>query len=93
MKVKTKICAIYCLIFSLFYGFTDEVEDEGATFTLYEAISLAVQRNYDIRKQQQALVIAQAKYLQAKGALDITTGIEGQYTHSQNPVDSRDPNY
>lgn len=93
MNIKIKICAIYCLIFSLFCGFPDDGEDEEAVFTLYEAISVAVQRNYDIRKQQQALAIAQAKYLQAKGALDITTGIEGQYNHSQNPVDSRDPNY
>ena len=81
------------MIFSLFCCFPDDAGDEEAVFTLYEAISVALQRNYDIRKQQQALVIAQAKYLQAKGALDITTGLEGQYNHSQNPVDPRDPNY
>ena len=62
-------------------------------FTLYDAVSIAVNKNYDIRKQQQALVIAKAKLRQAKGALDVSVGSEGQYTYTQNPVDPRDPNY
>ena len=102
MLSRKVIFAAVSLFFSVnFFVFSEEKETEktdtvvyeNKVFTLYDAITLAVQHNYDVRKQQQALIIAEAKYRQAKGALDVSVGTQGEYTYSQNPVDPRDPNY
>lgn len=101
MFSKKIIFAVVSLFFSINIVFsaeknteeTDGILYENRVFTLYDAITLAIQHNYDVRKQQQALLIAEGKYRQAKGALDISIGAEGDYTYSQNPVDPRDPNY
>ena len=77
---------------NLVFSSENKQEDEEKVFTLYDAITLAIQHNYDVRKQQQALIIAEAKYRQAKGALDISVGTQGDYTYNHNPVDPRDPN-
>ena len=95
MLSRKVIFAAVSLFFSMNLVFSSEnkQEDEEKVFTLYDAITLAIQHNYDVRKQQQALIIAEAKYRQAKGALDVSVGTQGEYTYSQNPVDPRDPNY
>ncbi|EID85750.1 Outer membrane protein [Treponema sp. JC4] len=99
MFSKRFIFAVVSLFFSINVVSAEKKADENTVvyedrvFTLYDAITLAIQHNYDVRKQQQALIIAEAKYRQAKGALDLSIGAEGDYTYSQNPVDPRDPNY
>lgn len=81
------------MVLSFIPAFAFEDASGEKAFTLYDAVSMAVKENYDIRKQQQALIIAQAKLRQAKGVLDVSVGSEGQYTYAHNPVDERDPNY
>ncbi len=94
MLARKVIFAAVSLFFSMNLVFSSEnkQEDEEKVFTLYDAITLAIQHNYDVRKQQQALIIAEAKYRQAKGALDVSVGTQGDYTYNHNPVDPRDPN-
>lgn len=61
--------------------------------SLEEAINLALQNNYEIKKQRYALSETQAQYRQVTGLLDFEVGAEGGYALSQNPVDEDDPNY
>ncbi len=94
MNIRKKAFFICSIILSFCPPVCSSVNEDGeSVFTLYDAVSLAVQHNYDIRKQQQALIIANARYLQAKGELDLSIGASGQFTYAQNPVDERDPNY
>jgi len=93
LRIKKAVVIFSLFLFLYPSAFSIENDDGESVFTLYDAVSLAVQYNYDIRKQQQALIIANARYLQAKGALDISVGASGQFTYAQNPVDPRDPNY
>ena len=62
-------------------------------FSLNSAIILAVENNYEIKKQRYALASARAQYHQAIGALDVELGAQAQYALNQNPVDERDPRY
>ncbi len=93
MRIKEAVFIFSIFLFLSPSAFSIENDDGESVFTLYDAVSLAVQYNYDVRKQQQALIIANARYLQAKGALDISVGASGQFNYGQNPVDPRDPNY
>ena len=61
--------------------------------SLETAINTAVKNNYEIKRQRIALELAQAKYRQVRGALDVEIGAEASYTMSQQPVDHDDPNY
>ena len=70
-----------------------ESEPEHKKFSLETAINLAVENNYDIKKQRYALQIAHSQLLQEKGATDIEAGVQAQYQYKQNPVDALDPNY
>ena len=65
----------------------------GQRLSLSDAIIIAVENNYDIKKQRYALASAQAQYKQASGALDVEIGAEAQYSMRQNPVDEADPRY
>ena len=69
------------------------IAQEEKHFSLNNAIILAVENNYDIKKQRYALAAARAQYHQAIGALDLELGAQAQYALIQNPVDERDPRY
>lgn len=66
---------------------------EQQHFSLDTAINLALEHNYDIKKQRAVLAQAQGQYKKAKGNLDIQAAVQGQYNRKQNPVDERDPDY
>lgn len=72
----------------------EEPEVAGeAVLTLEDAVKLALENNYEIKKQQYALQLAQAQYRQVKGSFDFEVGAEGGYSLKQNPVDENDPDY
>lgn len=62
-------------------------------FSLNTAIVLSIENNYEIQKQKFALAVANGQYRQARGALDIEAGVQGQYSMKQNPIDEKDPNH
>ena len=68
-------------------------ESMESTITLEEAVKLALENNYEIKKQEYALQLARSQYRQAKGIFDVELGAEGAYSLKQNPVDENDPNY
>jgi outer membrane protein TolC len=75
--------------------FSEEAESTESTesLSLEQALNLAIQNNYEIKKQRYALAAAQAQYRQAKGLLDVEVGAEAGYSLKQNPVDENDPSY
>jgi outer membrane protein TolC len=94
-----KKCVSATLFFSiLLSAFSQEAElnqqtSESHLFSLNSAIIIAIENNYEIKKQQYALAIAQSQFRQSKGTLDVEIGAQAQYSMKQNPVDEDDPNY
>ncbi|EID85198.1 Outer membrane protein [Treponema sp. JC4] len=84
-----RIIAAGILFFSVFLC----IAQEETHFTLNSAIVLAVQNNYEIKKQRYAIASARAQYHQAVGALDLEVGTQAQYALNHNPIDERDPRY
>ena len=94
MFAKTfPLLALSLLIPQLTFSKDFESAVSAESLSLEQAINLAVQNNYDIKKQRYALAAAQAQYRQTKGMLDLELGAEAGYSIKQNPVDKNDPNY
>ena len=82
------------LFFSASICFSQDNKDASTkTLSLNEAINLALENNYEIKRQRYALAIAKSQFRQTKGTLDIEAGAQAQYSLKQNPVDENDPNY
>ena len=82
------------LFFSAAICFSQDNKDASTkTLSLNEAINLALENNYEIKRQRYALAIAKSQFRQTKGTLDIEAGAQAQYSLKQNPVDENDPNY
>ena len=94
---------VFFFLFSIFFCFAQEDESlnnpsqntqkNQPKFSLNDAINIALENNYEIKKQRYALASARAQYRQIKGTLDIEAGAQAQYSQKQNPVDENDPNY
>lgn len=95
MKKRALAISFLFLTLPVFSQETEDISEKIETpqFTLNSAIVLAIENNYDIQKQRNALAVAKAQYKQATGALDFETGAQAQYSMKQNPVDETDPNY
>lgn len=82
------------LFFSAFFCFGQNIENAATkSLSFNDAINLALENNYEIKRQRYALAIAKSQFRQAKGSLDIEAGAQAQYSLKQNPVDENDPNY
>ena len=94
MLPRLSLFFVFSVVLSQF-AFSENLEDIKSTesFSLEQAVNLAVQNNYEIKKQRYALAAAQAQYRQAKGQLDLEVGAEAGYSLKQNPVDENDPDY
>lgn len=94
MLLRLSLFFVFSVVLSQF-AFSENSENIKSTesFSLEQAVNLAVQNNYEIKKQRYALVAAQAQYRQAKGQLDLEVGAEAGYSLKQNPVDENDPDY
>ena len=94
MLPRLSLFFVFSVVLSQF-AFSENPEDIKSTesFSLEQAVNLAVQNNYEIKKQRYALAAAQAQYRQAKGQLDLEVGAEAGYSLKQNPVDENDPDY
>ena len=94
MLPRLSLFFVFSVVLSQFV-FSENSENIKSTesFSLEQAINLAVQNNYEIKKQRYALAAAQAQYRQAKGQLDLEVGAEAGYSLKQNPVDEDDPDY
>ena len=81
----------FCI--GLFFFFSSVFLCFGEDFSIQEAINIALENNYEIKKQRYALAIAQARYRQVEGSLDIEAGVQARYAMKQEPLDEDDPNY
>lgn len=91
--MRLRFIALFALIPALCRA-EDAPSAEGgapAALSLRSAIEIAVENNYEIRRQRLALQSARAQYRQAVGALDVEAGAEASLQFAQNPVDTDDP--
>lgn len=84
----------FFLLLSTSICLAQNIEDvKTKSLTLNDTINLALENNYDIKKQRYALAIAKSQLRQAKGSLDIEAGVVAKYSAKNNPVDENDPGY
>ncbi len=87
VNAMNRIIITLSLLFLSFPVFCQEI------LSLDEVIQLAVENSLDIREKASGLARARAQYMQTKGGLDPELGVQGRYSITQNPVDSRNPSY